>query len=164
MLAWLLPTSLKGLRGFIGFDGYYKKFIRNYGTISKPLTDILRKEWIQMDRRSKKGFRNIKRNHDQETSTETAWFLHAVHPRSRRLWGRDGHCPYARARFLFQGKELSWSELKQEKMKPETGNQDELMKLEMEPKAENKRRWRFISGELVTRGLIRSKWGACFDN
>jgi hypothetical protein len=42
--SWPQPRSARGLRGFLGLSGYYRHFIKDYGTIAAALTQLLRKE------------------------------------------------------------------------------------------------------------------------
>ncbi|CAN2390090.1 Retroviral aspartyl protease, partial [Pristimantis euphronides] len=40
VLEWVQPSSLKALQRFLGFANYYRKFIKNFSVIAKPLTDL----------------------------------------------------------------------------------------------------------------------------
>ena len=38
------PKSVKDIQIFLGICGYYRKFIKDYSAIAKPLTDLLQKD------------------------------------------------------------------------------------------------------------------------
>ncbi|CAJ0933573.1 unnamed protein product [Ranitomeya imitator] len=40
---WTQPTSLKSLQKFLGFANFYRRFIANFSSIAKPLTDLTKK-------------------------------------------------------------------------------------------------------------------------
>jgi hypothetical protein len=41
---WATPKNLRSVRGFIGFANFYRRFIRNFSAIAKPLTDLTKKD------------------------------------------------------------------------------------------------------------------------
>jgi len=39
-----LPTTVSGVRAFLGHAGFYRRFIKDFSSIARPLTDLLHKD------------------------------------------------------------------------------------------------------------------------
>jgi hypothetical protein len=44
VLGWNLPTSVGDIHSFLGLAGYYRRFIEGFLKISKPMTELLKKD------------------------------------------------------------------------------------------------------------------------
>lgn len=60
MLHWPVPTSMTELRAFLGLTGYYRKFVKNYGLLTKPLTAILGLKNFAWTPTAQTSFDNVK--------------------------------------------------------------------------------------------------------
>lgn len=55
------PTTIFELCGFLGLIGYYYNFIQNYGIITRPLTNLLKKGQFGWHQEAKDAFLALKR-------------------------------------------------------------------------------------------------------
>ena len=61
VLKWLVPKTVKLVKGFLGLAGYYRRFIEGYGRITRPLTNLLKKEGFKWGKDSAKAFTQLQK-------------------------------------------------------------------------------------------------------
>lgn len=60
VLSWPVPTNAKGVRGFLGLAGYYRKFIKGFGSLAAPLHKLVGKGPFVWDEAAAKAFETLK--------------------------------------------------------------------------------------------------------
>ena len=64
---WKDPKNLKEVRGFLGFANFYRRFIKDFARIARPLNDLTKKDqpWVWEDTQ-KQAFKRLKESFTQE--------------------------------------------------------------------------------------------------
>lgn len=58
---WEIPTTVKGVRGFLGFANFYRTFIKGYSDLVLPLTQLTHKDVpFVFDEKCKSAFEQLK--------------------------------------------------------------------------------------------------------
>ncbi|GJV73162.1 reverse transcriptase domain-containing protein [Tanacetum coccineum] len=57
------PTTVKGVRSFLGHAGFYRRFIQNFSKIARPMTHLLEKETLfYFSKECIEAFNTLKKN------------------------------------------------------------------------------------------------------
>jgi hypothetical protein len=65
IVQWPQPENVTQLRGFLGLTGYYRRFIKHYGIICRPLFDALKKDSFQWAEQQEQEFHKLKQTMTQ---------------------------------------------------------------------------------------------------
>ena len=61
LASWPIPRSVKEVRSFLGLGNYYRRFVRNYSALVKPLTELTKKnKTFRWDDDCQKAFTTLK--------------------------------------------------------------------------------------------------------
>lgn len=60
-MQWRQPQNVKDVRSFLPLTGYYRKFVKGYATISKPLTNLHKKDHFRWTEETEAAFQALRK-------------------------------------------------------------------------------------------------------
>ena len=64
---WTIPRTVTDVRSFLGFTNYYRRFIKDYAKVAKPLSTLIlgenavkKKKLVEWDEQCQKAFDTLK--------------------------------------------------------------------------------------------------------
>lgn len=79
--SWPRPKNITALRSFLGFCGYYRRFVKDFSRVCHPLNQLL--QGCIVGGKSKKGTKTVnneKTNQTKESEKETKSWFHPLEP------------------------------------------------------------------------------------
>ena len=66
---WKTLTKIKKVESFLGFANFYRRFIRNFSHITRPLNEFKRQKRVEIGRRTAESIWGVKRKDNKSTGS-----------------------------------------------------------------------------------------------
>jgi len=58
---WLVPSSIHQVRSFHALSSFYRRFVKNFGSITAPLTEVHKSKKFKCNEKAQTTFEDIRR-------------------------------------------------------------------------------------------------------
>jgi hypothetical protein len=77
--SWPTPQNNKDVRSFLGLAGYYRKFVKHFGIVARPLFNLLKKHTpFQWTAETETAFQVLKQKTDPGTGIAITWLCQNI--------------------------------------------------------------------------------------